>query len=277
MINHGTDQIPETAQVAQVAPMENPVRLSDDQLALLIGHAVSATVSVATPYFTKLSADEAKAILSSGGHKRQIEALLAPLFTNNGDPHVAKRRYWENIFKVHYGIEVDFRNVRIPPKPTEGRWRLIGIAAGLTMNRAAAVYKKILVAHDSRCNLLKYSDDLDATVVKNARTSERSYFVWVRDSLGPDATYLGKSTCDADPDGLIGETLPERLVHGAVHFIETKKHLDVVGGTLCTGSRNSDGSIPYVYWNPSHRRVHVGWCDVVSRVLASALRQAVSA
>lgn len=250
--------------------------LGNEQLALLVGNVVTAVVSIATPYFLGLSADEAKAILSSGGHKKQMVVLLAPLFAN-ADPHAAQRAYWEKVYALHFGVETDFSGAVIPTKPTDGKWRLIGIAKGLSMNHAAAMYAKILRAHNSRWNLWKYNDDLDHTVTKNARTSGESYFIWVQGGLDPDAAYLGKSTRDADPDGLIGETLLERLVHGAVRLVETKQHLDEKGITRCSGSRDSDGDVPYVCWDSGSRGVRVGWCVIGRASPGRGLRQAVYA
>ena len=250
--------------------------LGNEQLALLVGNAVTAVVSIATPYFLGLSADEAKAILSSGGHKKQMVVLLAPLFAN-ADPHAAQRAYWEKVYALHFGVETDFSGAVIPTKPTDGKWRLIGIAKGLSMNHAAAMYEKILVAHDSQGSVWKYSEDLDAVVTKNARTSGESYFIWVQGGLEPDAAYLGKSTRDADPDGLIGETLLERLVHGSVRLVETKQHLDEKGITLCSGSRGSGGGVPYVDWYSADRKVFVGWYDVGDADPGDGLRQAVYA
>jgi len=43
-------------------------------------------------------------------------------------------------------------------------------------------------------------------------------------------------------------TVPERLLYEIKYYDETGEHLDVKNITLCSGSRDSAGSVPYVYW-----------------------------
>ncbi len=239
-----------------------------------LAHGKLAEVLAA--YFSSASFDEMQATLKNGGGvAKQITKQLATLFANP-DPHSALRAYWEKLYHDNYGLEADFSEVYVPLLPTEGRWRYIFILRGLTMNHATVVYKKIITTHDAEWNLWKYADDLDASVTDNIRTSAESYAICVRDEPEPDKQFLGKSTRDADPDKKIGVTLLERLVHGAVHFIETKKHLDTIGVTLCTGSRFSDGRVPGVYWSSVSREVCVSWYSVGFAFSVYGLRTAVS-
>ncbi len=92
------------------------------------------------------------------------------------DEDVAQRAYWEGIYGTHFGMEADFSEVLIPEKPSVGKWRLIFIFKGLTMNHAAAMYRKILVARDPQWNLRQYAD-LDVAITRNIRTSAESYAV----------------------------------------------------------------------------------------------------
>ena len=39
------------------------------------------------------------------------------------------------------------------------------------------------------------------------------------------------------------------------------------------GSRNADGNVPYVYWNPDNRTVNVNWYDVRNANPRDGLRQ----
>ena len=71
-------------------------------------------------------------------------------------------------------------------------------------------------------------------------------------------------------------TLLERLILEVKYFTETGKHLDVKGVTLCTGSRNSDGNVPYVDWFSDASEVCVGWYDVDDSGPMVGLRSAVS-
>ena len=56
-----------------------------------------------------------------------------------------------------------------------------------------------------------------------------------------------------------GITLLERLLLEMGYFLATGKHLDEKNVTLCTGSRDSVGGVPYVYWNSDDRKVYVRW------------------
>lgn len=45
------------------------------------------------------------------------------------------------------------------------------------------------------------------------------------------------------------------------YFKETGEHLDVKNITLCSGSRDSDGDVPDVDWDPDDGKVRVHWYD----------------
>lgn len=179
------------------------------------------------------------------------------------------RTNWQEFYKDHFGLTVDFSGVFIPAKPTGGSWRLIFIPQGLTLNATIVAMRKIF-------KVWVYNEDLDGTVTTNTRTSVKSYVVWVRVGDEPDAEYLGKSTRIADMEGKIGVTLLERLLFGLKHFTETNKHLDVKGVTFCTGSRNAVGSVPGVCWGAGRGEVGVGWYGVGKADAVYGLRQAVS-
>jgi hypothetical protein len=183
------------------------------------------------------------------------------------DPFADTRSEWERFYKDNFGVLVDFSEVVIPGKPTEGSWRLVFISMGLTMNTTLAVMRK-------KFKVWVYNEDLDANVLINARNSTMSYAVWVRDGVKPDAKFLGKSTRDADMAGRIGMTLLERLVLEVKYFIETGKHLDIVGVTFCTGSRSLDGGVPGVYFRPRTDEVGVDLYSVGNSNSACGLRQA---
>jgi len=247
MNTHRTDRSIPTAQQAT-------------QLGLLLGFVISIVTEIVTKFFFTLSFDEAKASLQNkGALSKKIKKALSEVFVMVADGYAAQRTYWEGIYLAHFGTEADFSDVVIPEKPQFGKWRLIFILKGLTMNHAAAMYRKILVSHNPQWKLWQYADDLDVAIVRNIRTSVESYALWVRDEQEADEEFRGQTTRQADPDQLIGVTVLERLVHGAVHFIETKQHLDEKGVTFCSGSRVADGSVPGVLWCPGDRKVGVYW------------------
>lgn len=258
-MNNGTDRKPTPGQLREI-----------------MGCALGKVAEMIAIHHASATFDEVQALLASGGRdlRDSISRQLAPIFViQEDDPHRAQRALWEKYFREHFSMEVDLSEVRIPTKPTNGKWRLIMIPKGLTMNHAVVCYKAIICAHNKDWNLWQYQSDLDASVTKNARTPLESYAIWVRDEPEPDKDYLGKSALAIDSDSLLGVTLLERLVHGIVHFVETKKHLDEKGWTICTGSRSSDGGVPYVGWYPDDREVFVNWCNASNANPRNGLRQ----
>lgn len=231
-----------------------------------------AVTEVILPYLNSLSTKEVNALLQHADIvENSIKSRLAPLFVISRDARRTHCVYWEKFYRECCNMRVDLSSVRIPKKPHSGRWRLIIIAQGITINQIVLCYQKMI----GRC-LRKYAKDLDCVVTKNARTSIESYALWVSDESAPDIDYFGRSALDVDPDGAIGITLLERLVYGVVYFSETKKHLDQEGWTLCTGSRNFDDYVPCVYWNLAMQEVCVCLCRADVVLLCSRLRRTVS-
>lgn len=262
-MNNGTDRKP-----------------TPQQLRELSGITQGKVAEIIATYYASTTFDEIQALLEGGGRdiRGKIEQQLTRLFVVYDDPYSAQRALWEKYSREIFDLNVDLSQVPIPTKPREGKWRLLANPHGLNANHAAASFKKIITAHDVRWQLRKESFYLDAWVTKNARTSAtESYFVWVRDEPEPDREYLGKRAFEADPDTQIGETLTERLVHGAVYFVETKLHLDTKYRTLCTGSRTTGGRVPTVYCLPDDREVCVSASLVRNAdFFDEGLRQAVS-
>jgi hypothetical protein len=193
---------------------------------------------------------------------------LREVFEIAMDPFAEIRAEWEEFYSKHFGLTADFSTVQILPKPAGGSWRLIFIAHGLKMNA-------VLAAMRVSFKTWAYQEDLDATVTKNVRTSAAAYAIWVRDGIEPDEKYLGQSTRQADPDGKIGMTVLERMVLELKYFLETGKHLDEKGVTLCSGSRNAGGDVLYVCFYPDDSRVEVDWCGVDYSDPTFGLREAV--
>src|SRR3990167_395185 len=88
-----------------------------------------------------------------------------------------------------------------------------------------------------------------------------------------EPTELGKSANDDKDMTVI--TLRERLLLEIQYFKETDSHLDIKGWTICSGSRNSDGNVPSVDFDPSDDEVKVNWYDLDDSHPMGGLRQAV--
>lgn len=98
------------------------------------------------------------------------------------------------------------------------------------------------------------------------------------DSQEPDTDTLGLSTNQvaekySDKSGI---TLRERLLLELAYFEKHGEHMDIKGITFCSGSRNSDGYVPSVYWYPSSQEVEVGWCYLDDAHAEYGVRSAVS-
>lgn len=197
-----------------------------------------------------------------------LRKKLLHVFDVTLDPLVGVVLEWEKFYLDHFGIMINFSGVKIPAVPSEGSWQLIFVPQGLTLNATIVAMRKSF-------KVWVYVDDgdLDADIITNTRTSAQSYAVWVRVGAEPDVEYIGKSTRVADMDGKIGTTLLEHLVFYLKYFTETGKHPML---TFCTGSRNTEGRVPCVYWFVSNKEVTVDWCTVDNSSATSGLRQAVS-
>ena len=183
------------------------------------------------------------------------------------DLFVEEKELWRKFYQKHFSLDVNFADVIVPAKPTEGKWRLLFIAEGLTMNQVYDRMKALFTCW-------RYSDDLDKSVTQNARDTKKSYAIWVLDEAEPDTEFLGKSTRQADPDMKIGVTLTERMIHEIDYFSETGKHLDFKGVTFCSGSRTSGGHVPDVYLS-TNGKVNVDWYDLDYSISKYGIRRAV--
>lgn len=188
------------------------------------------------------------------GNKKELKKKLREVFSIH-DEYAVIRTEWEEFYKDQFNWTVDFLSVIIPPKPAEEGWRLLFIAKGMTMNLAFAIAIRLFKAW-------RYNDDLDKVILKNARTTNENYAVWVRDGVEPDAECLGKSARQADPDMKIGITVLERIMLEIKYFLETGNHLDYKGITFCSGSRVKDGRVPSCGWVPRSGGFEVGWCPL---------------
>lgn len=230
-----------------------------------LGILIGFIVEVVTAIFMKMSEAELQHWI---GKKDAMRKQLLGMF-NISDMFVEEKEQWRKFYQKYFSLDLNFTDMVIPEKPTVGDWKLLIIAQDLTLNQ---IYKSM----SGMFKCWKYADDLDASVTKNARDTRTAYAVWVRDGIEPDAQYLGKSANQADPTMAIGMTLLERMILEMIYFSETGKHLDIKGVTFCTGSRNSDGCVPFVDWNSVGQRVDVSWCGVGNSFSTNGLRSAVT-
>ena len=161
------------------------------------------------------------------------------------------RAQWQTFYKEHFGMNVDFSGVVIPDHQ-EGFDRILIIAKGLTINQVIEACRK-------HFKVWTYTEDLDKAVTKNDRSpAEASYAIRIRDRVEADEELKNKSANQLAEEDINGITLLERLVLELFYFIETGNNLDIDKITLCSGSRDSGGHVPNVYWDDVG--LDVGWC-----------------
>ncbi|MBI4253057.1 hypothetical protein HY623_02675 [Candidatus Uhrbacteria bacterium] len=177
---------------------------------------------------------------------------------------------WGEFYEKEFGLAVNLAEKNIPPQPDQGKWRLLVIASGVTIEGA---YQQCKTAFGS----WKYTEtSLDEVIIQNERdTSNGSYAIWVRDGAEADEELKNTSADQIAERGITTETLLECLIHNLAFFRETGKRLDVVNVTLCAGSRLSDGNVPSVDTR-SDGKLRVHWIRPGDALVHLRARQAVS-
>jgi hypothetical protein len=152
--------------------------------------------------------------------------------------------FWKILYKKYFNLDIDVSLIQ----EAEGKWALF-IAKGLTIQQ---VYDALPF------NKRKYADgNLDTAVPTNDRTSTKDYVVYVDQNVEADEQFKNKSANDLKKMNHTGITLMDRLVLELKHFEETGNHLNVDNITLFSGSRNSGGGVPNVFWDDG--KLRVGW------------------
>jgi len=175
---------------------------------------------------------------------------------------------WAGFYREYFGLTVGFSGLKIPPKSTEGNWRLLVIASNLTNNQVYDACKK-------QFSCYKYTYNLDKDISRNERDPKKgNYAIWVRDTVEADEVHKNKSANMITKEGLKTETLLERMLHELVYFSETGSHLDVNNVTLCSGSCSLGGSVPGADWYGG--RFRVNWDGTAGRDGCLRSREVVS-
>ncbi len=213
---------------------------------------VGATLLQAIP--GDLEFDDAKAII--GRKSEVIEDLQKVLAKYCPPKHLLNLDLWRRVYEK-LGLNADELN-SLAVEAVAGHWDIY-VLKGVTPNMVVEALRKIGL------DVYTYVDDLDADVTKNDRDpASGSYHVRVKAEV--EAKELaGKSANDLSNDKIGGTTLLESLLLWLAYYLATKKHLDAKQITLCSGSRDSDGDVPFVDWYPGRRLVYVSWCDAGHR------------
>jgi len=176
---------------------------------------------------------------------------------------------WQNFYAKYFNLKVDLSGIKISALRT-GFDRLIIIIPGISPD-------SVVVAQRQYFKTWVFNEDLDAAIAHNDRdASNEPYAIWVRDTVEPDQKYRNRSANWAKEKQISGETILERLIHGLKYWDEKKKHLDINGTTMCTGSRHSCGQVPRVDLGSVGIGVRVFWYDPGSVLGSIGPREIVS-
>ena len=180
-----------------------------------------------------------------------------------GSPLVVfTREVWQKVYST-LGLGFD---EALFVEPVPGFWDVYN-QKGVIPNQVVAVMRALKVYVGT------FDIDLDTeTAGRNNRDfANASYHVRLRANVEADEEFKGFSANQLADVGHNGITLTERLLLMLAYFIATDaagskpddhdRHLDCDKRTLCSGSRDSDGDVPYVGWNRDDRRVYVDWCS----------------
>lgn len=212
-------------------------------------------------------------LLADQMHKLQhgvITVRELELFVQRQNPFAITdiRQEWQEFYRKHFRLAVDFSDVQIPDDPG-GFDRVILIPKGLTLAAVIKAIKKCFPAD-------VYIDNPDRDVAENIRKADCDYAIRCRDRVEADEELQNLSANQLKERVINSLTLLERLVYELKYYSETNEHLDVINVTLCSGSRRSDGGVPGVLWDPGLGRLSLLWYSPVSSLGGLRARQAVS-
>jgi len=200
-----------------------------------------------------LDALKVRAELSSKGKLRRD---LAEFFRRRyaAWPHTINVASWTDFYYRIFSKEVDLSGLSVPAQPDYPCWPIV-IVPGLVTNNEVFDASKRLFG-----DAWRYVDNLN-TVLDVVERPKGPYVVWVKALVEVDQDLANTSADQIMERKLNTITLLERFVLGLKYYDETGQHLDVKNWTLCAGSRFADGSVPYVCWSPTLRKLGVHRCS----------------
>jgi len=172
-------------------------------------------------------------------------------------------RWSDNYYKL-FDQRPDLSAIRIPEKPEGvGPVRLIVVVKELVEWTKGYPLEGVQEALKKHFPGWEYANDLDEAIPINDRDPKNgSYAVWVRDVREADEEFANKSADDLKVENHTGITTLERQLLEADYFFEKGEHLDQQNVTLCTGSRDRGGDVPYADWGG---KFLVYWCGSADR------------
>lgn len=161
---------------------------------------------------------------------------------------------WESFYKS-LGVTADLGAVKIPDDPG-GFGRVVVVAGGMTPQKVFDLCRGLFP-----CG--RWTDkDLDSIVTSERSAAEGAYAVRARESGEPDGELRACCSQELRDRKVACISFEEHMLYAMKYFVETGRHLDVQGTTLCAGSRYFGGSVPSVHWHGDAGELKVHWYAV---------------
>ena len=237
-----------------------------------------SSFKIAGTVFEKL----ATAVIDAGGndeHLRRLESdeglrakvaqLIVGAMVETGAALGEQLEWWIQLWQ-ELGFTVERSVIALPLVPPNfGPARLIVIPQGLTIQRAWEVAQSLFPCYSY------ISGDLDKAIPTNDRTAtDTAYAIIVRDREEADEEFKSLSANDLKARGLRGITVLETITDEIGYYKRSGKHRDVKNVTLCSGSRDSNGSVPESDWFGGEFQLY--WYDSDYRYDNLRSREAIS-
>jgi hypothetical protein len=192
------------------------------------------------------SRGEAQKLLARGGHfKARLKEVIADALRDQWAWLVTDwQREMTRFYSTVYGFNLDLTGVEFPVEQPGFGWAL-AMPKGFTANRIWAKCKDRFPCRSYLGSKSYLGDNLDAFVSVHDRLPTKTYVKRFRDCVEADIENEGLSANDLAKRAVSSITLPERLQLEVWYEWKTGRHLDRVTSTLCAGSRDSDGYVPY--------------------------------
>jgi len=101
-------------------------------------------------------------------------------------------------------------------------------------------------------------EDIDSDIIDDPASPVYPVAVWIRDRVEADEELSGISAEMLERTAIKSISLRHRMLYELKYYSETGCHLDNDNITLCAGSRDREGNVPWVNWY--RMRLQFGKC-----------------
>lgn len=249
------------------------------QLSDLIGDLVK----MITKIVSGLTAESVQRLI---GRKKEIaeeiEGILLYLSKSNREKYLEWIWRWEKFYgNVMRVTNVDFSNLLIPDKPNDGKYWLLVVIPGITLESLICKLKPYFSVHFD--NDGEWDEDEISLEYEERDAQNGPYAIWVQAINEADEGTFYYTNRDEEEEELslksesvhdfYGKaiTLVERLLLEGEHYTRGSSscvdipsrntHLDLHSFTMCAGARFVNGKVPAVAWDNRLNRLSISEVD----------------